>query len=116
MTFELTFAEKFTAPIMSGRKCSTLRLTEVTDVPRVGDTVVLKTTGGRQYLEVKVANTAYVSVSDVVGQNIRGHRNYDTLAEVIQAFKGYYPSETIRPDSSLAYIGWLPDEVERIDV
>lgn len=98
----LSFDSLFVEPILEGSKTETLRF-NLQDLPEVGAILDAITMQGEVFAEIRITHIETLKVHEVPDRDFDGHRNYDSVEEVIERMGRYY-HDTITPRSDLTLI------------
>lgn len=100
----LKFAEEHIQPILRGQKTATLRLDM--DLIQIGQRVHLVDEDGVRFATVVVSDRGYESIEWLQRAGVDGHRDYDSVEEMIEAMQRYYPDADIGPQTCLDVVYW----------
>lgn len=103
----LKFAEEHVEPILEGEKYQTLRY-DVDEEINAGDRLeLLEAESGEPFARTTVDVTGTVSARWFVeGPNWDGHRSYDTVGELLDELRRYYPDADLGPRAELVLVEW----------
>lgn len=105
----LKFASEHVNPILAGRKTLTIRLADPDDLPEIGDRVHLCDESGDRFATAIVDDRGYTTVEMAARMAFDGHRSYRDTDELVAELEGYYPDESIDPNTRVELVYW--DEV-----
>lgn len=100
----LSFASGFEDELKEGSKTETIRF-NLQEKPSVGDELDAVMDTGEVIGTVEITRVEDMLVEDVPNRKLDGHRNYDSVNEVITHLGEYY-HDTIKSDSIVTLISF----------
>lgn len=111
----MRFDSEFVEPVLNGEKTATLRLDLASDAFPVGKQFHLATPDGTPFASAVVDERGYTSVEMAAKMTIEGHQSYETTDALMEQLRGYYPDETIDPNTRVEIIEWEADTLRETE-
>lgn len=114
MTTEIKFIRKYVTPIILGAKTATVRYGwDSENLPNKGEQITLVNSfNNNNFATATVENVEHLTIEEFVNQSWSGHKEYDSVEDMIWALGHFYDESELDAETEIAVIHW--NSVEEI--
>lgn len=103
---EIKFNPEFEEPMINDEKTATIRYWDEYRVLPGDPFTAINAETDRIIINGTIEDVVDRTVKDIVENNVRGHRNYESVEELINELETYYPDGRFTEDTELQVLYW----------